>query len=265
MLMLSMMLDEDDDDMLLLLYRHHLSIVHNTNFFFILDSMFMNIEPEDRIPRLLPANLNRTFDLLNDGWCYHHTCFNVSQLRELYLRLDLPVSLTISTRGHKASSEEAFIITLTKLATGSTSTSLVEVFGATTDTFISRVFKETIHLLDNKADGLLHGNCLQRWVPLFGEFAEAIRHKLNRPQYGELLFEDVRIVGFLDCKIDETCTPGTGRMNNEELAERRPGAEIIQRALYSGYLKVHGLKVLTVVFPNGIIAYHLWTCLGQGE
>ncbi len=113
MLMLSMMLDEDDDDMLLLLYRRHLSIVHNNNFFFILDSMFMNIEPEDRIPRLLPANLNRTFDLLNDGWCYHHTRFNVSQLQELYLRLNLPVSLTISTRGHKASSEEAFIITLT--------------------------------------------------------------------------------------------------------------------------------------------------------
>jgi hypothetical protein len=130
--------------------------------------MFMNIEPENRILRLLPANLNRTFDLLNDGWCYHHTRFNISQLRELYLRLDLPVSLTISTRGHKASSEEAFIITLTKLATGSTSTSLVEVFGATTDTFILRVFKETIHLLDNKADGLLHGHCLQRWVPLFG-------------------------------------------------------------------------------------------------
>jgi len=182
--------------MLLLLYRCHLSIVHNNNFFFILDSMFMNIEPEDQIPRLLPANLNRTFDLINDGWCYHHTRFNVSQLRELYLHLDLPVTLNISTRGHKASSEEAFIITLTKLATGSTSTSLVEVFGATTDTFISRVYSTTIALLDNKADGLLHGNCLQHWVPLFGEFAEAIRHKLNQPRYSELLFEDVRIVGF---------------------------------------------------------------------
>jgi len=80
----------------------------------------------------------------------------------------------IATRGHKASSEEAFIITLTKLATGSTNTSLVEVFGATTDKFISRVFKTTIELLDNKADGLLHGNCLQRWVPLFGEFAVGV-------------------------------------------------------------------------------------------
>jgi len=40
------------------------------------------------------------------------------------------------------------------------------------------------------------------------------------------------------------------------LAERLLGAEIIQKALYSGYLKVHhGLKLLKVVFPNGIIAY----------
>jgi len=91
------------------------------------------------------------------------------------------VSLTISTRGHKASSKEAFIITVTKLATGRTNTSLVEIFGATTDTFISRVFKETIHLLNNKAEGILHGNCFQRWVHLFPDFAEAIRRKLNRP------------------------------------------------------------------------------------
>jgi hypothetical protein len=92
-------------------------------------------------------------------------------------------------------------------------------------------------------------------VSLSPEFAEVIWRKLNRPQYGKLLFENVRIVGFLVCKIDKTCTPGTGPMHDEELAERHPDAEIIQRALYSGYLKVHGLKVLTVVFPNGIIAY----------
>ncbi len=69
------------------------------------------------------------------------------------------------------------------------------------------------------------------------------------------MFENVRIVGFLDCKVDETCTPGTGPLTDEELAPRRPGAEILQRSVYSGYLKLHGLKVLTVVFPNGIISY----------
>ncbi len=38
----------------------------------------------------------------------------------------------------------------------------MEVFGVSMDTFISRVFKTTVELLDNKADGVLHGNCLQR-------------------------------------------------------------------------------------------------------
>ena len=59
----------------------------------------------------------------------------------------------------------------------------------------------------------------------------------------------------MDCKVDETCTPGTGPLTDKELAPRHPGAEILQRSVYSGYLKRHGLKVLTVVFPNGIKAY----------
>ncbi len=54
--------------------------------------------------------------------------------------------------------------------------------------------------------------------------------------------------------MDEACIPGTGPLMNKELALRRPGAEVIQRSMYSGYLKLHGLKVLTIVFPNGIIA-----------
>ncbi len=70
---------------------------------------------------------------------------------------------------------------------------------------------------------------------MFPEFAEAIKNKFNRPQYGGLLFGNVWIVGFLDCKVDETCTPGTGPSNNEELTPRYPGAEIIQRSMYSGY------------------------------
>jgi hypothetical protein len=80
MLILSMMLEEEDDYLLLLPYHHHHSILHNNHFFFLLDSMFMNNESEQVIPHLLPASLNHTYDLLDKGWCYHHTCFNVCQL-----------------------------------------------------------------------------------------------------------------------------------------------------------------------------------------
>jgi hypothetical protein len=44
-------------------------------------------------------------------------------------------------------------------------------------------------------------------------------------------------------------------LTDVELAPRHPGAEVIQKSMYSGYLKLHRLKVLTIVFPNGIIAY----------
>ncbi len=89
----------------------------------------MSIESDQVIPHFAPANRNCTFDLLEDGWCYRHTHFTVAQIHELYGHLQLPLTFTISTVGHLASSEEALIITLTKLATGSTNTSLMEVFG----------------------------------------------------------------------------------------------------------------------------------------
>jgi hypothetical protein len=44
-------------------------------------------------------------------------------------------------------------------------------------------------------------------------------------------------------------------MTDEELADRWPDADLIQEAVYSGYVKAHGIKVLTVLFPNGITGY----------
>jgi len=112
-------------------------------------------------------------------------------------------------------------------------------------------------VLDNKAGGLLHdgAGCLQRWAPLFPDFAEIIKRKLNMPQYNGLAFETCQLIGFLDCKFDETCAPGSGPMMNEELADRWEKADLIQEAEYSGYVKAHGSKVLTVLFPNGITGY----------
>jgi hypothetical protein len=65
----------------------------------------------------------------------------------------------------------------------------------------------------------------------------------------------MRIIYFLDCKIDETCIPGTGSTSIEELAEMQPDEECVRLALYSGYLKHNGLKVLMVVCPNRVIAF----------
>jgi hypothetical protein len=196
MLMQSMDLEVegDDDDLLMVLYHHHHSILGEINFLSTVDSLFKNINDDDVIPRNNFFNRNRTLNLLSDSWAYANTHFNVAQLSELYFCLQLPASFIISQRGHKASSEEAFIITLTKIALGKTNVDLTEVFSATMDTFIGRVYSFFLEVLDNKADGILHGNCLQCWVHLFPEFSDVNKNKLNRPQYDELLYKSVRII-----------------------------------------------------------------------
>ena len=161
----------------------------------------------------------------------------------------------MSDQRHRVSSEEAFIATVVKLATGLTNVSLRDLFGRNDDGLISRMTNHTINWLDEKCQPLLCDNSLARWVHLFPDFADAIAAKLNSPEYGNLVFRFFRIMGFLDCKIDETCTPGSGPVIDEPLSARHPEFPILQEAVFSGYLKRHGLKVLTVVFPNGIIGF----------
>jgi hypothetical protein len=41
------------------------------------------------------------------------------------------------------------------------------------------------------------------------------------------------------------------------------GADLIQEAVYSGYVKAQGIKVLTVLFPNGKTGYLYGPISGQ--
>jgi hypothetical protein len=94
---------------------------------------------------------------------------------------------------------------------------------------------------------------MHQWVEHFPTFSDMIERELAEEAYGGLLFDNFRIVGFVDCKIDPTCRPGSGPVVDCQLAPRHEGHDILQESVYSGYAKCHGLKVLTVVFPNGLI------------
>jgi len=242
MLMVSIMLELDHDgDFFIILFMLWNHCVHSCNFFQQLDNLLMEITPDQVVPRLNPPNRHRTFDLLHEGWCYQHTQFRVVQLRELYHLLEFPATFTVSTKGNLASSEEVFILTMVKLATGKTNVELADLFGFCGDAMVSMIYRHMIGVLDNKATGILYGgaDCLRRWAHLFPSFAEIIKDKLNMPHYGGLAFDSVRLIGFVDCKFDETCAPGSGHMTDEELAEWWPLADLIQEAVYSGYVKAH--------------------------
>jgi hypothetical protein len=53
---------------------------------------------------------------------------------------------------------------------------------------------------------------------------------------------------FLDCKINVTCTLGTGPANDKELAPRRLAAEVIQRALFSA--RENDIALLNMMWLN---------------
>jgi hypothetical protein len=175
--------------MLMMMHVHHCMLT--VEFLSSLDIHLMETTPDQVIPHLVLANRNQTFDLLHPGWCYEKTRFRVAQLWELYHLLEFPVMFVLLERRHYASSKEAFIITLTKLATGDSNVVLADCFGFLGDGMVSLIYRYTIGELDNKAHGLLHdgAGCLGHWAHLFPEFSEIIRRKLNMPQYGGLAFE----------------------------------------------------------------------------
>jgi hypothetical protein len=72
------------------------------------------------------------------------------------------------------------------------------------------------------------------WADCFPVFSEKIQTMLNMPQY-RLGIHGCRLIMYLDCKFDETCTPGTRPMMNEEWAEWWPKADLIQASVYLGY------------------------------
>jgi hypothetical protein len=44
-------------------------------------------------------------------------------------------------------------------------------------------------------------------------------------------------------------------MMDKELADQWEDADLIQEAVYSGYVNAYGINFLTVLFPNGITEY----------
>ena len=220
-----------------------------------MEFFYMTIFPEQRVPRPLMVPINRTFASLDPTWCYRYTRFTNHQLQHLYELLNLPPRFVICGGKCHCSSEEAFIVTMVKVATGDTNLGLQAVFGECNDQRISDIYNHTISWLNGKAAGLFNPPCLEQWKDNFPTFASFIEQKLGEEAYGGLQFNNFRIIGFVDCKISETCCPGSGPAEDRQLAPRHDDAEILQESVYSGYVRRHGLKILTVVFPNGIIGY----------
>ena len=102
------------------------------------------------------------------------------------------------------------------------------------------------HIIDNWS--YLLSNHLDFWRPRFAALAEAGRNKF-RALSGRTLppasdEDGFKFVGFIDCSIFSTCRPGGGPTRPGVGAPRH--SNNIQRAMYTGWKSVHGVKIQTV-------------------
>jgi hypothetical protein len=78
----------------------------------------MSAFPEQEAPHIVHPVRNRMLDSLHATLCYQYTRFHPQQLHILQDKLNLPPLLVIHQGRAHFSSEEAFLVTLVKLATG---------------------------------------------------------------------------------------------------------------------------------------------------
>ncbi len=69
---------------------NYLQKVRQTKLLTGVDFLFMTVFLEQEIHPTIPVAINRTFDSLEDDWCYENTRFTVDHLRLIHFYLDLP-------------------------------------------------------------------------------------------------------------------------------------------------------------------------------
>jgi len=121
--------NDKDDSLFMLCLLNYQSKTHMVKVLLSVEFFFMTIFPEQRVPCPMYLRINRTFASLDPSWCYRYTRFTNEQLQLLFELLNLPPRFIIRNGKCHCSSEEAFIITLVKLATGATNLGLQELFG----------------------------------------------------------------------------------------------------------------------------------------
>lgn len=204
--------------------------------------------------------------------CYKNTAFTRAQLHEIYDEFSLDEEtvdgyLRVHT-GHGNCAfcfhpEEVFLFMLTKFRTGWTNRDLCDhIFGGSATRW-SYGYPAILTHLDRRYRRTISHAKLQDFVDQFPVFHRALNDFFRRSTVRHLNDGGVQVrdglhhlpftlIGFVDCTIDRICVPYSGPAGNYIGAPRRPEYAIAQESVYTRYKKIHGIKIETVLLPNGI-------------
>ena len=223
----------------------------------------------DQRPYVIPSPpTRRTFKELTGSELYELTRFrSVRDLEKLAEHLRLPISFR-ARHGHVFHIEEVVIVSLARFSTGNTMPNLVKgFFGGDVNKWYSafRAFVDHVFLTFYHR---ICGRSLDFIKPQVQSFINVIATLMAKQPTKEETAGDEdlfnshkdfykhinprlwRIWGFVDATNQKTCRPGSGPIRATKA--RRAYCQFIQQCFYSGYLRAHGLKALTVTLVNGL-------------
>ena len=244
-----------------------------------LDHHLHDISPlESSRSLLITPNQSIRFASWDDGQCYAYTSFLGKDLRRIYNLFGLANIadafgfIRISHGGtnqrgevccYRFHAEELFLFFMTRCKKGLTITDMVNfIFGGHCNRW-SYGWPWMLRYLDNRYRNILGHQGLLRFVDQFPQFFEAIENHVKKPKWhrdddGNLWWSPglanlpFWIFGFIDCSIYRTNVPYSGPDGDIVGAGRKPWYHIMQRAIYTGWKSIHGMKIETVRLPNGI-------------
>ena len=241
---------------------------------FLLDFMLHDIPPDEeeqshgtRLPRQ---------HIRIDSWtgqeCYDFTSFTQDQLRRIYVQFGL-AQLAAQTDGYirvftghehyRFHPEEIYLFFMTKCRTGYGNREMCNlIFGGSPSRW-SFGFPWILEYLDTRYARTISHEKLRDFVDDFPFFYDALNRFIQKTSIHHhtdgsaeervgLNFLPFSIFGFIDCSIDRVSRPLSGPDGDYIGAPRKPMHDAAQRAVYTGYKKCHGIKVETVMLPNGI-------------
>jgi hypothetical protein len=263
------------------LFRQAALYAHHVTMWSTLDGRLYDIPLTEWLFRreFRPRRHLRIGDLADDMTAIKMTAFNVSQLRRLYCHFGLrefvlahlETDLLIGT-GHwlngrencyRVDPEECFLFALTKCKTGMTNEKIVDMFFGGDYNRWSYGYRWFMLYLDHRYRSIVGHVGLLRFLPQFGYFRDKIEEYCQKDRWYHDHLGNITMVpgldmlpynifGWVDGTIDRCLVPFSGPEGDFIGAPRRVQYIDAQEAVYTGWKSLHGIKVETVLLPNGM-------------
>ena len=241
---------------------------------FRLDHQYHDIPMEEEEEHA-PCRMERQdirFNSWTDQECYDFTSFTKIQLQRMYNLFGL-AQLAAQNNGFIRvptgqgillfDPEELFLFTMTRCKMGLSNKVLCDlIFGGNASRW-SYGYPWMLRYLDRRYEDIIGNQGLARFVDQFPDFYDAINKYVQKTSthhfsdgtaadYTGLRFLPFDLFGFIDCSVYRINRPFSGPDGDYIGAPRKARYYNAQRSVYSGYKKFHGIKLQTIMLPNGI-------------